>query len=786
MKIAIVGPSPVPFTVGGCENLLWGLTKSINEETEHVAELIKLPSKEHSFWELIETYYSFYQLDLSQFDLLISTKYPSWMVRHPNSICYMVHTLRGLYDTYHWEYSVTPGCEAVDCVLAYMEQNERPENLDKFFALLWKLRETKDIPKEYYAFPGPLIRKLVHYMDQWGLSQEGVKGYAAISNTVRDRVEYYPEGAVVHTVYPPSTLTHYHAGEYQYVFMISRLDAPKRIHMLIQAMRYVKAPVKLLIAGTGPEAQTLKNLAKDDDRIEFLGFVKDEEVEDYYANCLVVPYFPYDEDLGLITIEAMMHEKPVITTNDAGGPNEFVTNGKTGFVTRFHAKEIAEKIDYFATHPEEAKRMGRNGFELVSEITWKRAATKLVALATSGEASRTVAKSRRKKLVIASTFRIYPPVGGGQARSYALYKELAKRYDVEIVSLGIKDTGNYSKEIAKNMWETSIARTSEQREAEWEIEQQVHMPVSDIAAIHNIEKTTEYCKELERAIRESDIVVMSHPYLYQYAKQFITKQQLIYDAQDAEYLIKKAMLPDVPIKEELLEQVFAVEQCLLKDCHLAITCSKEDQEQLAALYHTNPEKMYVVANGVDTKAIKYEDVRSRLYQQRKRGLDTEQIAIFMGSKHGPNLEGCEAVLSLAKKCPDTKFYFMGTQCEVYQKRKLPVNLGLLGLVSDEEKQRIFSLADLALNPMFSGSGTNLKMFDYMAAGLPVLTTKFGSRGIRKKESFFVAEIEEWADIINQFSLEETEEMVEQARNYVEDEFDWKVIADQLMEKLEEK
>ena len=137
MKIAIVSPSPVPFTIGGAENLMWGLCENINKYTKHQAELIKLPTKEHSFWELIESYYTFYKLDLSHFDLVISSKYPSWMVQHNNCVCYMMHTLRGLYDTYHlmnMPYEVERGCESVDCVLDYMETNEHPIGLDEFFA----------------------------------------------------------------------------------------------------------------------------------------------------------------------------------------------------------------------------------------------------------------------------------------------------------------------------------------------------------------------------------------------------------------------------------------------------------------------------------------------------------------------------------------------------------------------------------------------------------------------------------------------------------------------------
>ena len=192
--------------------------------------------------------------------------------------------------------------------------------------------------------------------------------------------------------------------------MISRLDAPKRISMLIDAMKYVKSDIELLIAGTGPEKDKLLEQAKGDKRIRFLGFVRDEEVEDYYANSLVIPYFPYDEDYGLITIEAFLHKKPVITTKDAGGPTEFVEDGETGFVVDFSAKAIAAKIDYFASRPEEAKRMGENGFEKVKDITWDSVVEQLFAFLKEPEVVKkenTDTRHKRKKLVVTVSFPAY-------------------------------------------------------------------------------------------------------------------------------------------------------------------------------------------------------------------------------------------------------------------------------------------------------------------------------------------------------------------------------------------
>ena len=54
MDIAIVAPCPIPYMIGGAENLWRGLQDHLNEHTSHQAELIKLPSRELEFWDLID------------------------------------------------------------------------------------------------------------------------------------------------------------------------------------------------------------------------------------------------------------------------------------------------------------------------------------------------------------------------------------------------------------------------------------------------------------------------------------------------------------------------------------------------------------------------------------------------------------------------------------------------------------------------------------------------------------------------------------------------------------
>jgi glycosyltransferase involved in cell wall biosynthesis len=56
-------------------------------------------------------------------------------------------------------------------------------------------------------------------------------------------------------------------------------------------------------------------------------------------------------------------------------------------------------------------------------------------------------------------------------------------------------------------------------------------------------------------------------------------------------------------------------------------------------------------------------------------------------------------------------------------------MAMAGVVTEQEKNLILSMADAALNPMTGGSGTNLKMLEYFAAGVPVISTPFGARGL---------------------------------------------------------
>ncbi len=181
---------------------------------------------------------------------------PAWMVNHPNHVCYMLHRLRGLYDTYAptADDSAVLGQPKLRGLVEWMSdaggRYPDPEQIPELFD---KLRALKDagLPDSVFAFPGPLIRAIVHFLDNAALSPQRMRRYATIAATVRKRKGYFPADAVVDVLYPPPHRNDYRDGESRYLFTSSRLDRPKRVDLIIEAMKHVTEDIPLLIAGTG-------------------------------------------------------------------------------------------------------------------------------------------------------------------------------------------------------------------------------------------------------------------------------------------------------------------------------------------------------------------------------------------------------------------------------------------------------------------------------------------------------------------------------------------------------
>jgi glycosyltransferase involved in cell wall biosynthesis len=336
MKTVLVCGVQAPFIRGGAEILVSELRVNLERRGFRV-DVTSVPFKWYPVSEIVRQALAWRLLDVTEsngtpVDLVIPTKFPSYLVRHPRKVAWLFHQHREAYDLFG-----TP----------YGSFTDHPED--------------------------ERVREAIVAMDQAAIGE--CRDVFTISRNVADRLSRY-NGLLGTPLYPPPQ----HLGRYRqegfgdYLFYAGRLDRLKRLDLAIDAMQRARPGARLKIAGTGPlQAELQKQIVGlgVEDKVTLLGFVSPEELIDLYAGCRAAYYAPLNEDYGYVTVEAFLSRKPVLTTTDAGGPLEFVVDGVNGFVTEPDPVAVAAGIDRLFELPESRlAELGEEGHARVSGITW--------------------------------------------------------------------------------------------------------------------------------------------------------------------------------------------------------------------------------------------------------------------------------------------------------------------------------------------------------------------------------------------------------------------------------
>jgi glycosyltransferase involved in cell wall biosynthesis len=341
MRIAVCRPQ-VPFARGGAEIFTDALVEQLRVRG-HEAELVSVPFKWYPGARVLTQAFLWRMLDLDEADgaeieMVIATKFPSYVVKHREKRVWLVHQFRQAYE------------------LDRTELGQFGESVED-----------------------RALRRSVQRLDRVALG-EATRLFAT-SRNVADRLESSTGLQAEVLPHPPQELG-YRCDEYgDFVLSASRLDRAKRIDLLLEAAA-TDASMRVVVVSDGPDRVRLEQLARDrglNGRVEFRGRVSAEELAGLYARCLAVYYAPVDEDFGMGPYESFLSEKPVITTTDAGAPLEIVSDRKTGLVVRPEPHAVAQAVGWLRDHPAEASTFGRAGKTLAEEVTWDRAVARLLA-----------------------------------------------------------------------------------------------------------------------------------------------------------------------------------------------------------------------------------------------------------------------------------------------------------------------------------------------------------------------------------------------------------------------
>lgn len=191
-------------------------------------------------------------------------------------------------------------------------------------------------------------------------------------------------GKKIGIVYPAIDQTQYKTSniksEIPLVVHIGRLKKYKSVDVLLHAFSILAKDVpaaRLVIAGTGDYAPELKMLAKKlniDDKVDFRGFISDEEKINLLQKAWVSANPSYKEGWGITVIEANACGTPVVASN-VSGLKDSVIDGKTGFLANYgNADDFANKIKLLLTDRKLRKDFEKNAIAWAKKFDWKTSA----------------------------------------------------------------------------------------------------------------------------------------------------------------------------------------------------------------------------------------------------------------------------------------------------------------------------------------------------------------------------------------------------------------------------
>lgn len=334
-----------PFADGGAERHVRRLTEELRRRGVE-ADLLSIPLVERERFDLIRGAVTWRSLDLTEVggervDAVIATRFPSYAIRHPNKLVWLIHQYRQVYDQFG---------------TAYSDYTSSPED--------------------------HRTREVIFEIDRIALSE--ARRVFANSQTVASRL-YRFNGIRSEPLYHPPPL----AGRYRggpsgnTVLWVGRLDPWKRAGLLVDALPHAPEAHAVFL-GRGPEKERLERRAVElgvDGRVRWIDRADEETLLELYAQARIVAVTAAGEDLGYVPLEAFLSGKPVLTTEDAGGPLEFVRDGETGLVVVPRADAIGVALRLAWPRVEALAAMGEAGRRRAGRLNWDEPIDRLLSAA---------------------------------------------------------------------------------------------------------------------------------------------------------------------------------------------------------------------------------------------------------------------------------------------------------------------------------------------------------------------------------------------------------------------
>ncbi|MDI3501273.1 MAG: hypothetical protein PWP22_1044 [Thermoanaerobacter sp.] len=389
------------------------------------------------------------------------------------------------------------------------------------------------------------------------------------------------------------------------------------------------------------------------------------------------------------------------------------------------------------------------------------------------------------KIVNVSPFPIYPPGHGGQLRVHNINLVLSKKHYIFAFSMGMLPSEFHppkSKYTINKINDNYIEYRYIDSFSKFVSKGMIPGTLRTGVLSHILAKSSS--KVLQKELSESNLVQVELPWQFEYLYKITPSDiPIVLDEHDVAYELYEKRFRryniSSPVSTLLVKRLKEKEHFAVENSDIVFVPSKGDKRKLIQEFGVSSSKIYVIPNGVDVDKIKPAEFQEKELLKEKFGFGEKIVILFTGSTHWPNLEAIKKIIDLARKVRDKRLLFLivGSGGEKFKRQVKLENVVITGRVS--EVLPYFKLADIAINTVTSGSGTNVKMLEYMSAGLPIITTEFGARGldIKNEVHAIIDDIKEFPFWIEMLANNEDlrVKLSKNARKLVEKKYSWEVI-----------
>jgi len=280
-----------------------------------------------------------------------------------------------------------------------------------------------------------------------------------------------------------------------------------------------------------------------------------------------------------------------------------------------------------------------------------------------------VVSGRKEKIriLVMDNQVLMPPESGGPLRIVNLFGSLPSNYEVNY--LGVTGWQHYQtkvRNVRNKLYEKIIPLSKPFLHVNNFFTNILKsIPTFDAVCATCMPLSRNFIKEMKNEIKRSDIIVSSHPWFFNYIKNYKNKIT-VYDSHNCEYLLYKKYFKDNFSNKLFEKTVKKLEKDAYKKSDIMLACSIEDAKNFIKTFGRRKDKMYVIPNPLDTEEFKLTSKEEKIKAKKALGLTGKKTLVFVGNYYLPNIEALKFILNgLVPNMKDFTFLIIGSIDKYY-------------------------------------------------------------------------------------------------------------------------